>query len=193
MSCLGTIATDAGDGRWHLGVGDPTWVGWLAVVAYGWAAWLCLRASRAQAGADPAARRLRVFWLLVSALLLALGVNKQLDLQTLAIELLRDLSRAQGWYEERQRYQQGFVLALGAGSVLGLGALAVGLWPVRRRVRLALAGLGTLLAFVLLSAAFFQHVGPAWLAATAPLHAWLELAGLGLLGWAASRARPPKA
>jgi hypothetical protein len=187
---LGALATGAGDGRWHLDVGDPTWVAWLAVVTYAVAAWLCLRAARAPRENDPTARRVALFWLLLGVLLLALGANKQLDLQTLFINALRDLAHEQGWYRDRRLYQRWFVGALASGSVLGLAALGVGLWPVRQRVRLALVGLGGLLGFVLMRAALFQGLGPDWLARSAPAHPFVELLSVGLLAWAASRAKP---
>jgi hypothetical protein len=187
---LGALATGVDDGRWHLDVGDPTWVAWLTVATYAVAAWLCLRAARALRGTAPTARRVALFWLLLGVLLVALGANKQLDLQTPFINALRDLAHEQGWYRERRLYQRWFVGALGAVSVLGLVALGVGLWPVRQRVRLALVGFCGLLGFVLMRAALFQGVGPDWLARSAPAHPFVELLSVGLLAWAASRARP---
>lgn len=190
MSSFAALATGVGDGRWHLEVGDPTWLAWLAVATYAVAAWLCVRAARASHGTVPPARRLALFWLLLGVLLLALGANKQLDLQSLFIDALRDLAREQGWYAERRLYQRWFVGGLAAATVLGLAAVGVVLWPVRRRVRLALLGLAGLLGFLLMRAALFQGVGPAWLAHSAPMHAWVELLSVAVLAWAAWRAKP---
>ena len=83
----------------------------------------------------------------------------------------------------------------GGASIAALCVLGVALRPVWRRVRLGLLGLAVLLGFVLLRAAVFQRVGPVWLAHSEPLHAWLELLGIGVLGWAALRAvvRQPEA
>ena len=193
MSSEGALATTDSSVPCQLAGGDPTWLGWLAVVAYVVAAGLCVRAARAPRDtehAEPGQRRLAYFWLLLAVLLLALGVNKQLDLQTLFGRTMRDLAHAQGWYGDRRRFQRAFVSVASVVSLAGLSALAVGLWPMRRRVWLALFGLATLLVFVLLRAALFQHVGPAWVTRSEPLHTWLELFGVGVLGWAASRARP---
>lgn len=187
MKFPGALATGAADGRWQLAVGDPTWTAWLAVVVYAAAACLCVRAARAGRGGDRNARRLALFWWVLGTLLLVLGVNKQLDLQSLAIDVLRELAREQGWYPERRTYQRWFVGALAGASALGITALGVGLWPVRRRMRLALVGLGGLVGFVLLRAALFQHVGPDWLAKSAPAHAWLELLSVSVLACAAAR------
>jgi len=169
-------------------MGDPTWLGWFTTVAYVVAAGSCARAARAVSTAELHRRRLACFWVLLALLLFALGVNKQLDAQTHFVNVMRDVAREQGWYHERQRYQRVFVLVLGGVSVLGACALSMGLLPVWRRVRLALFGLVVLAGFVLLRAAYFQHVGPAWLMHVEPLHAWLELLGIGTLGWAATRA-----
>lgn len=191
MSSEGALATTDSSVPWQLAGGDPTWLGWLAVVAYVVAACLCARAARVPRDtehAEPGQRRLAYFWLLLAVLLLALGVNKQLDLQTLFGRTMRDLAHAQGWYEDRRRFQRVFVAVAGVVSLASLSALGLGLWPMRRRVRLALFGLATLLGFVLLRAALFLHVGPAWVTRSEPLHAWLELFGVGVLGWAALRA-----
>lgn len=187
--------SSASDGRWRPQVGDPTFMGWLTVLVYVAAAWLSLRAFRAERGRQAGSRRVARFWLLVGLLLLALGVNKQLDLQTLLIERLRDLAHRQGWYEERQRYQRAFVAALCAVSVVA-GAWAW--WTMRpfvAQVRVALLGLALLLVFVLLRAALFQHVGPRWLPVGASLHGWLELLGaftVALAAWRAARRAPER-
>ena len=187
--------TPGGSGDWQLAVGDPTWLGWFTAAAYVAAACLCVRAARAPGDAELGSRRLAGFWLLLALLLLALGENKQLDVQTFVIERLRDLARAEGWYAQRRRYQRLFVAVCGGASIAALCALGVALRPVWPRVRLGLLGLAVLLGFVLLRAAVFQRVGPVWLAHSEPLHAWLELLGIGVLGWAALRAvvRQPEA
>jgi hypothetical protein len=84
------------DGRWEIGIGDPTPLGWITVAAYAAAAVLAWR----NAGA---ARRTAVphsFWIALTALMLALGINKQLDLQTWLSQAGRDLAIAQGWWEQ---------------------------------------------------------------------------------------------
>jgi hypothetical protein len=45
-------------------------------------------------------------------LFLALGINKQLDLQTALTELGRVLAYDQGWYEERQTVQVWFIVGV---------------------------------------------------------------------------------
>ena len=94
----------------------------------------------------------------MAVLLLALGVNKQLDLQTLLTEVGRGMAKAQGWYPMRQRYQDVF---LGSVAVAGLAVLVV-LGFLARRTLLrrgpALVGVVLLVCFVLVRAASFHHV-----------------------------------
>ena len=44
--------------------------------------------------------------------MLALGINKQLDLQSLATQIGRDVIKAWGLYSERRELQFGFILAV---------------------------------------------------------------------------------
>ena len=80
--------------------------------------------------------------------LTALGINKQLDLQSLLTQLLRDAAQFQGWYADRRHYQFAFVVAIAAAGVLGVGAMA---WVLRRvlgRVWVTVLGLGWMTSFV---------------------------------------------
>src|SRR5947208_14886073 len=95
--------------NWTPGIGDPTLAGWLTVALYLVAAVLCWRLAR-QAGLKNAVRsRERRTWRAISVLFLALGINKQLDLQTALTEAGRVLAHYQGWYEQRQLVQLAFI------------------------------------------------------------------------------------
>lgn len=148
-------------GHWSPGIGDPTFVGWLTVVAYFVTAWRCLLAARRITGPMAAlreARRERSFWMVLSILFLFLGINKQLDLQSLLTEVGRLLAKDEGWYESRGRVQLVFILAVGA---LGVAAAAAGIYAVRRATlgaRIAAGGTALLMAFVVIRAASFHHV-----------------------------------
>ncbi len=144
---------------WHAGIGDPTAMGWITVAAYfvgaALAAGVCRRLAQAP---NPAAPRETRFWWLLFGVLVFLGVNKQLDLQTLLTEIGRNLARAQGWFQYRRAVQAVFVVVLAA---CGLAAY-IWVWrSVRDALRpcaLALAGLWFLGCFVLIRAASFHHV-----------------------------------
>jgi hypothetical protein len=147
------VAVDV-DGRWVAGIGDPSLVGWVTVGLYATAAVLAARNAAA-------ARRTAVptgFWVALTAALLALGLNKQLDLQSWFGQIGRDLARAQGWYEARRGVQAVFIAALAACVVaLLLWARRVwaGLWSEYRWV---FGGIVLLMTFIVVRAASFHHI-----------------------------------
>jgi hypothetical protein len=186
----------AGDARamhengWSPTIGDPSIMGWLTVVAYFVTAWLCLRAFRAEKRgparpllatiaalfrvmrkhwpSPPAPARRAALWLVLFVILFALGINKQLDLQTLFTEIGRSFAKSGGWYEERRFVQGLFVVAMACVGALGL---AIFWWLTRgqlRDFRVTLAGLAFLVCFVLIRAASF--------------HKFDEIIGFELLG-----------
>ena len=141
------------DGRWEPGIGDPTAIGWITVVAYGVAAALSLRcARRTVIGLE------HWFWVGSAIALVLLGINKQLDLQSLFTQIGRDIAMREGWYAERRIAQAAFVAALG---VAGLVALVGLLWLVRRLPRatqVAGVGLVLLIVFIVIRGASFHHI-----------------------------------
>lgn len=166
--------------KWSPTIGDPTLMGWFTVVAYFATSWLCWRASRGEArvaqraGAEQPSR----WWTFLFVVLVALGINKQLDLQTLLTELAKVTARMGGWYEERRVVQVAFI---GLVGLFGAAGLVLTWWLTRREgraVRLALLGLVFLSAFIVVRAASFHHVdillrlGFNWL---------LELGGIGII------------
>ncbi|HEY8942673.1 MAG TPA: hypothetical protein VIM73_00370, partial [Polyangiaceae bacterium] len=88
-------------GNWSPGIGDPTVTGWVTVVAYLATAVSCtLLALRIPRVAGPLNRE-RLLWGLLAAAFFALGLNKQLDLQSAVTEIGRIVAAKQGWYEQR--------------------------------------------------------------------------------------------
>jgi ABC-type Fe3+-siderophore transport system permease subunit len=147
---------------WRPGIGDPTWIGWITVVAYVAAIFFCLRTglqARQKAGViqiEPPA-----MWFACVVVLFLFGVNKQLDLQTAFIQFGGQVALHQDWYEYRRQVQVVFALLLGA-------ALAVALFMVARRQQqffqrhpLTLIGGIFLAAFTFLRSAIFNHVDEA--------------------------------
>lgn len=147
-------------GRWSPGIGDASAAGWVTVVAYFVAAWSCGRsravAVRASRTGDTGGSA-RVFTVLAFALV-ALGVNKQLDLQSAVTELGRAFARSQGWYEQRAVVQRVFVVVVGVVVFAGFAWLAFLGRHELRRLGLALAGAVALCLFVGVRAASFHHV-----------------------------------
>ena len=187
------------DGRWTLGIGDASWAGWLTLAAYAVAACLALlayRSCRPEAGRldrihPHEARHQRLlarFWLVACVTLTVLGVNKQLDLQSLFTQLLRDAAHQQGWYDSRRSYQFAFVVIIAGAGVVGVVAMA---WVWRRvldRVWIALLGLMWMMSFVVIRAASFHHVDTFLRSITRAGTVAFELSGIAMVAAGAVRA-----
>ncbi len=134
--------------RWKLEIGDPTILGWFTVATYFLTALLAARVWH---------RQRDWVWILVALGLTALGLNKQLDLQSLFTDIGRVASHHLGWYEVRRGVQKWFVLGVIAGSG------AFGAWFVWHRHafwtchKLLSSGLALLAVFVLLRMMTFYH------------------------------------
>lgn len=168
---------------WSPGIGDPSLLGWLTVVGYFMASFLCIRAARGDA-------RSANLWRALALALAVLGINKQLDLQSLLTAVGRELARTGGWYDQRRQIQRIFVLALGILAIV-LAAVAPVLLKGRSgQIRAAFAGFVLLVAFVGIRAASFHHVDR-FLKATvlgARFNWILELGGIAVIAFAANGA-----
>jgi hypothetical protein len=175
---------------WKPGIGDPTIYGWLTVGAYALGAFYCWHA------ANFGPPRERGFWLVLSAIMAFLCINKQLDLQTLMTDIGRYYAKQNGWYDQRAKVQLAFILALGAASTLVTAALLIWMRRSRWPVWGACVGLALLLFFVFVRATSFDKMD--WLisqhlAGVKANHA-MELGGIGFVtafAWAATRSRAP--
>jgi hypothetical protein len=118
-----------------------------------------------------------------------LGINKQLDLQSLATQIGRDAIKTWGLYSERRELQSGFILAV---VLVCAGALTGFLWAARRTLKSrwpAIAGMLFILGFVVIRAASFHNVD-AFLAARLGGLKWnwiLELGGIAVVALGAFR------
>jgi hypothetical protein len=179
--------------RWKPGIGDPTVLGWITVVGYLIAALACFRAAWRETGGDGGrAARPAAFWLVLCGLLLALAINKQLDLQSLLTQIGRDVLRARGLYNERRPLQVGFIIL---AIMVCAGAIGAFLWSARGMSRarwLAFVGAAFILGFVAVRAASFHHVD-LFLAARIGGMKWnwvLELGGIAAVAVAAFGVSP---
>jgi hypothetical protein len=171
---------------WTPRIGDPSLIGWATVFFYLSTALLSWRAaaSAQEAGDIP-------FWKFLCVLFLALGFNKQLDLQSLLTAALREAARNEGWYAVRYRFQIAFVATV---TLTGLSAIAYLLWRHQyssRAVKAAIAGCAFTLCFVIIRAASFHHIDRilgrsvgGW-----KLNWLLELGGIMLVAMAAAATR----
>jgi hypothetical protein len=177
---------------WHPQLDNPNVLGWSVVTFYGLAALACARAAllaqarRARGAADHA----EMWWALAAGLCF-LGVNKQLNLQTLLLVLGRHLAAADGWYGQRRAVQLAFSL------LFGLGVCGLLFWLQSRHpefVRsnpLVFRGALILGLFVALRSATINHASE-WLGLRLEVKPWtwvLEIGGSVLIGVGAMLAR----
>ena len=145
-------------GRWRPGIGDPSVMGWLTVVAYLSVAALCWRCAGSARRGRPsvAGGKEPTTWYLLTALLLLLGVNKQLDLQSWMTQVGKELVRSDGW--SKSVIQGGFIAVVLATVVIAVGLLFWLAWGRLRRLGVALVGVLFLLCFVTLRASSVHPV-----------------------------------
>lgn len=171
---------------WSPGIGDPTFLGWMTVLAYFYAAFSCARVVRASQGLFSQPARHRQLWLGLALCLTFLAFNKQLDLQTLFTEVMRALSIEQGWYDDRRIMQQIFVVVLGVAGALVVVFLWLRYRSVLRPHLLALTGFAFLVCFVMMRAASFHRMdyflgAGIWEGSALRMNHVLELAGIVLI------------
>jgi hypothetical protein len=137
---------------------NPDFRGWSVVAAYVVAAGCCARTALGGRKIGPEDKSDSAMWRWLALGLLFLGINKQLNLQTLLIVLGRRAMLAAGWEKEGGLAQMIFSAAL---TLAGLALI----WRLRIRFRRffgvnrwVFAGLVVLLLFVLIRAASINHV-----------------------------------
>lgn len=150
-------------------------LGWIVTGAYFVAAIVALIAARRA--------ELRAFSIVCALVSIALGANKQLDLQTHVIALGRRATFALGLYEHRDLLHVLFPILVGAALLVAL-AIAVHLyWPHRRAIAPVIAGFALLAIFVVLRVALFSHLervlGWTWL--ESGLSSILELLAIAVI------------
>lgn len=147
--------SDGWIGHWSPGIGDPTIVGWLTVLFYFFGAWQCF--SLAKRYSSRLMQGERTLWWVLTLGLVALGINKQLDLQSALTEIGRMVATQQGWYESRHEIQREFVYGVAVIAAIIAIAAAYLSRKAPPATIVALAGAVLLLAFVVVRAASFHH------------------------------------
>lgn len=141
--------------RWTPGIGDPGAIGWVTVALYLIAAVTCAAAASREQREGHRGWRL---WTVIAVAMFALGINKQLDLQSLFTQLLRDNALRHGWFAERRVLQLAFIAGAAAFGII----LATLVWRhlsvLRRNMRLAAWGVCLIYTYVIIRAASFHHV-----------------------------------
>jgi hypothetical protein len=142
---------------WLNSLGDASALAWITTSAYLGTALLSYAAIKSARVSDKPEPEYRIFWGLTALAFAFLGVNKQLDFQTLLTTASRCVALASGWYDDRRYLQHLFVI----GLYLTGGVLAAVACLYFRRivclVGLAVTGIALVVLFVIISAASFQH------------------------------------
>jgi len=141
-------------GHWSPRIGDPSFMGWFTVASYFACAIVSLMLGSSRHRVD---RRTFLFWVTIGLLMILLGINKQLDLQSLFTEIGRQIFRGQGWMEHRRIVQFWFIVAFGASALTGFLVFVRINGDLFRRFKLAFIGLLFLLCFIVIRAAGFHH------------------------------------
>lgn len=177
-------------GFWHSHGGDPTALGWTITFGYLITAAACLR-NALRARASSLAPESIHPWRWLAAGTLFLGLNKQLDLQTLLIRIGRAVSLSENWYQDRRLAELLFMFVFAIVSILLLR------YGIRSSGGFATAhpdiviGVGLVLLYCLVRAAEITHAffGPAGERLTDTWLWVLEPLGLGLILMGALRDR----
>ena len=142
------------NGRWVPGIGDPTITGWITVAVYFIVAIICLKATLASSSE----KSIKNFWLFLTFFLIALGINKQLDLQSLLTQIGKGIAIEQGWYKNRHIVQLDFIILIGLIGVTGIALLLKIYKNSSSAIKIALMGCVILFAFIFIRASSFHHM-----------------------------------
>ena len=141
-------------GFWEIGIGDPTPQGWITVGAYAVSAYLCWRAYIGRRESELQQKG----WLQIAVLLVALGINKQLDMQSLLTQEARVLLYQLNIYQYKRELQILFIVVF---TVFAFG-LAIKMLTTtksyRQGMKIACVGVATVMSFVASRAASFHHI-----------------------------------
>lgn len=180
-------------GTWSPGIGDPSIGGWLTVALYALAAWACYQVLHRETQQKIYLRHNeRLVWRLLLVTMVALGLNKQLDLQSALTELARIHAMEHGWYEQRREYQAAFIAGMLLAGITTMAALMVLVWKAPHATLWTSAGASGLLSFVTIRATSQHHVDEllGWHLGALSLNGALEMGSLAVIIWGArQRAR----
>ena len=142
-------------GGWRPTIGDPSFMGWFTVGSYFGCAILSFIVALLS---QKVTRGSFFFWGMISLFMIMLGINKQLDLQSLLTEVGRQIAKSQGWTDERRIVQFWFVVAFGTSAMIAFLLFVFTTRNLFRQHILIFIGLFFLLSFIIIRAASFHHI-----------------------------------
>lgn len=174
--------------HFHL-IGDPGITGWINTIAYFIAVLLCVACARRSPLRLPTANCFpeRKFWWALALVLLLLGFNKQLDLQSILGPLSEALLGSHEWDSIRPILQIIFVPVAAMTGILLFLYILFRTWGSWHHHALTLAGIGLIVFYICLRIAMFYFFGNIVPYEFAWPHRWAyELAGIVLIAVSAS-------
>ena len=177
---LNNCAVIISGNSWQPGIGDPTILGWLTVFSYFLTAFCYFKCGHKN-------RRDSWIWWVTGLFLLLLGINKQLDLQSLFTVIAKNIAIEQNWYEQRRSVQKNFIIGLITIVFASFMFFIQGMGRKVKQFILPLFGVVFLLTFIIIRAASFHHVDQllGWQLAGFRPNWLLELGGISCVAIAA--------
>jgi hypothetical protein len=144
---------------WQPQIGDPTLAGWFTVFSYFLASFLAHRVyqNSPKLVGIPHNKQC-LFWLLICLVSFLMGINKQLDLQSLLTAVGKYFAHKQGWYDNRKIVQGFFITMIFVLGVYLINWAARFFKDILRYNWLAFAGMIFLILFILIRASSFHHM-----------------------------------
>jgi magnesium-transporting ATPase (P-type) len=173
----------------HLDNGHLTPLGWAVAVVYVLGALCCARAGRVTQQDGRRCSNKQQPWWVITAVLLFLGINKLLNLQTTLINLGRATAWTESWHQYQRVAQVVFVVLFTLALLAVFAAfLKKCRWFVKERP-LPLAGVLILFLFVVIRVSTLNHVEALFhLNLYDNYWGWiLELGGTACIAWSAAQ------
>ena len=139
--------------RWSLQVGDPTISGWMITLAYLVAGFISIKTHR-QKNEDEV--EVQKVWLFLGIILICLGLNKQLDLQTIITDVGRWGATRLNLMEQRHLFKRVFILCLFISLVFFTYYLRIPLKMFMQKYRVVGFGCILIVTFVFCRALSFH-------------------------------------
>lgn len=143
---------------WAPGLGDRDLYGYAMTVVHLVAAALAVTVAVKGPFRSRSPRAERWLWAIGATVLVALAVNKQLDLQSMLVAAARCVALNENWYETRREYQTAIIQGLVIAAAIVVPTL---IFLLRNAVAGNLAfvlSMSALVTFVLLRAISFHHL-----------------------------------
>ncbi len=165
---------------WSPRIGDPNLLAWIITFCYFLAVILTYAALKRVGNNYSDVTKARVFWLGLLMLMVFLGLNKQLDLQSFLTAALKCQALLEGWYEQRREIQLIFVITMAVGFAAFLAFVVRYFRENLRKDWLAVIGIVFILGFILIHLSYFNSIDMPAVNSfyEAGLNGPLELAGI---------------